>query len=357
MKKPLKIAQIAPCWYPIPPKKYGGIERIVFLLSEELKKLGHDVTLFASGDSKVSTKLVNVFPKSLTKMKVSWTENILNSESLSLALRLRKHFDILHSHLDHLTLFFQNLVKTPILLTFHNPMEEKKISAKSLLYKIHGKNFFGIFISKNQKKNCPFRFKKSWVVYNGIDISKFKFNPKPQDYFLWVGRFDPYKGVENAIKVAKISGIKLFLTGKIDPGKENYFKNKIKPHLSKKIKYLGELEQKELVKVYKNAKACLYPIEWEEPFGLIMAESMACGTPVIAFNRGSVPEVVEDGKTGYVVPFLNEKKEKNIKGLIKAIKKIDSIKREDCRKRVENLFTSQKMAKNYEKIYREILKK
>lgn len=356
MKK-LRIAQIAPCWYPVPPEKYGGIERIVFLLCEKLKKLGHEVTLFASGDSRISTKLVKVFPKSLAKIGFPWNENVLNLESLFLAAKREGQFDILHSHLDYLTLFFQDLIKTPILQTFHNEMGKKGLSTKSFLYKLHKENVLGIFISKNQKKNCPFKFKKSWVVYNGIDISKFNFNSGSKNYFLWVGRFEPYKGVENAIRVAEISGVKLFLVGKIDSGRKDYFKNKIKPRLSKKIQYLGELSQKELIKIYQNAKATLYPIEWEEPFGLIMVESMACGTPVIAFDRGSVSEIIKNGKTGFVVPFLDKKGRKNIKGFIEAVKKIEEIKRENCRKRVEKFFTSQTMAKNYEKIYFEILNK
>jgi len=354
MKK-LKIAQIAPCWYPIPPEKYGGIERVVFLLCEELKKLGHEVTLFTSGDSKVSVNLFKVFPKSLVKMGFSWTENILNLESLYSAIKKAGDFDVLHSHLDHLTLFYRNLVKAPILQTFHNPMKERFLSTKSLLYKTHQKDVLGVFISKNQKRKCSFKFKKSWIVYNGIDISKFNFNPKPENYFLWVGRFDPYKGVENAIKSAKILGIKIFLAGKIDSGKEDYFKKKIKPSLSRKIQYLGELPQKELIEVYQKARATFYPIEWEEPFGLIMVESMACGTPVLAFNSGSVPEIIEDGKTGFVVPFLDKKGGKNIRGFVEAVKRIEEIKRENCRKRVKKFFTSEIMAKNYEKIYSEIL--
>jgi len=347
MKK-LKIAQIAPCWYPIPPEKYGGVERIVFLLSEELKKLGHQVTLFASGDSKVSTKLVKVFPKSLTKMRLPWTENVLNLESLFSAIKKDGRFDILHSHLDYLTLFFQDLTKTPILQTFHNSMEEKGLSGKSLLYKLHQENVLGIFISKNQKKNCPFKFKKSWVVYNGIDISKFNFNSKPEDYFLWVGRVETYKGIENAIEAAKLTKIKLYLVGKLDPERREYFKKRIKPKLSDRIRYLGELPQRRLIKLYQGAKACLYPIEWEEPFGLIMVESMACGTPVVAFKRGSVPEIIVDKKTGFMVKNVNE--------MVSAIKKIDQIDRKECRKRVEKYFTSEKMVNEYEKIYYQILK-
>ena len=348
--KKLKIAQIAPCWYPIPPEKYGGIERIIFHLCQELSKRGHEVTLFASGNSKTKAKLVPVYPTNLVKLKIPWQENILNIESLIKAYEKNEEYDILHSHLDHLGLFLQNLIKIPIVHTFHNPMslgEKTKISSKALFYKIHGKNTLGVFISKNQKENCFAKFKKSWVAYNGVDLDKFRFNPEPKNYFLWTGRLDPYKGIENAIKAAEISGINLVLIGKIDEGKEEYFIKKIKPRLSEKIRYLGELPQEKLIKYYQEAKAFLYPIEWEEPFGLVMAESMACGTPVIAFKRGSVPEIIQNGKTGFVVRTVFE--------MAKAIKKTDRISRYACRQRVEKLFTIQNMADNYEKIYYQVL--
>jgi glycosyltransferase involved in cell wall biosynthesis len=171
---------------------------------------------------------------------------------------------------------------------------------------------------------------------------------------LWVGRVEPYKGIENAIYVAKKTKIKLLLVGKVDPERKIYFEEKIKPNLNEKIQYLGEVSQKKLVKIYQGAIATLYPIEWEEPFGLIMAESMACGTPVIAFDFGSTKEVIKNGKTGFVVPFLKGRK-KNFDGLIEAIERIGEIKREDCREWVEKKFSIEKMIKNYEKIYYQIL--
>ncbi len=362
-KKKLKIAQIAPLWVPIPPKKYGGIERIIFFLTEELIKKGHDVTLFASGDSKTSAKLVSVYPRGLLKDKIPWTDPFWNLENLSEVFKKANKFDIIHSHLDLWALFFQELTKTPIVHTFHNPLyvssitDPKRIPTRLKMFERHKKTTFGCFISKSQKKLCPVKFPNNSVVYNGIDTSLYKFNPKPKDYFVWVARVDPYKGIENAIKAAKIAGVKLLLAGRLDPNKKKYFKKKIKPCLTKKIQYLGELSQDKLSELYRNARACLYPIEWHEPFGLVMTESMVCGTPVIAFDRGSVPEVIKDGKTGFVVPFLDKRGKKNIKGLVKAIKKIDQIKREDCRKWVENHFSYQKMVDEYEKIYYQLVKR
>lgn len=353
-KRKLKIAQVSPCWYPIPPKKYGGIERIVYFLCEELTKRGHDVTLFASGDSKTSAKLVPVYPTNLVKLKTPWHENILNTESLVKACQREKEFDILHSHLDHLGTIFQDLIKTPIIHTFHNPMlkrKEERVASKLQLYQRHKKETLGVFISKSQKKGSYIKFPRSQIVYNGIEITKFKFNPKPDDYFFWAGRCESYKGIENAIKTAKITGIKLLLAGKIDPGREGYFNNKIKPHLSRKIKFLGELSEKKLIRLYRGARGCLYPIEWEEPFGLVMAEAMATGTPVITFKKGAAPEVVKNKETGFVLPFLDKKGETNIEGLVDSVKRIDEIKRKKCRERVEKMFSIEKMTESYEKIY------
>ena len=165
---------------------------------------------------------------------------------------------------------------------------------------------------------------------------------------MWTGRICKDKGIENAIKIARRAKVKLLLAGQVQPMYQEYFRKKIKPFLNSKIRYLGEKTQGELIPLYQNAKALLYPIEWEEPFGLNMAESMACGTPVIAYNHGSVPEVVKDNKTGFVV--------KNIQEAVRAVKNIDKIKREDCRKWVEDNFTIKKMVDDYEKVYYQILK-
>jgi len=351
----MKIAQIAPLWYAIPPEKYGGIERIVHFLTEGLVKKGHEVTLFASGDSKTKAKLCSVRKNHLAKDKIPWTDVFWELENLSFAFKKAKDFDIIHCHVGLRALFFQEFSKTPTIHTFHNPVigEKRKLPPSLQILKLHKKTTRACFISKAAKKLCPIKL-KSHVVYNGIDLEPFPFNPNPKNYFLWAGRMDPYKGVENAMKAAKETGAELYLAGKIDEKQKHYFKTRIKPNLTNKIKYLGELHQQELSKLYQGAKAFLYPIEWEEPFGLVMVESMACGTPVIAFEKGSVKELIKNGQNGFSVPFLNKKGEKNIQGLKQTMKKIETINRENCRKWVEDNFTVEKMVENYEKIYKQI---
>ena len=344
MKK-LRIAQVAPLWYPIPPKKYGGIERIVSLLTDGLVQKGHDVTLFASGDSKTKAKLSSVVKKGLIPSGATWQNYWWNPFNHSIVLEKASNFDIIHCHWGIMGAYFQKFTKTPILHTIHTAPPEGDLRWKIFEYYENVLN--PVFISKSEKRKHPLKFKNSWVVYNGIDISQFKFNPKPKDHFIWIARICRSKGTKEAIEIAKMAKVKLILAGQIQPQHREYFETKIKPELNSQIQYVGELSQKELSDFYGPAKACLYPINWEEPFGLIMAESMACGTPVIAFDRGSVKEVVKDGKTGFVI--------KNIKEAVGVIKKIDQVDRSACRKRVENLFTYQRMVLDYEKVYNEIL--
>lgn len=351
MKK-LKIAQIAPLWFPIPPKKYGGIEKIVHLLCEGLEKKGHKVWLFGSGDSKTKAKLISITKKNLYSKGIPWEDWLWHGCSFSLATKLAKNFDILHSHLPLFGFLFQNFSKVPFLHTFHN-LPPKESYQWEVLKKF--KNSSVVFISKKERKNCPIKFKKEFIVYNGIDISKFKFNPKPKDFFIWIGRFSKKKGPKNAILIAKKLKIKLLLAGQIQQIHREFFEKEIKPLLDEKIKYVGELSQAKLSSFYGNAKGFIYPLEWEEPFGLCPVEAMACGTPVITFNLGAMPETVKNGKTGFVVPF--QKKGKiNFEGMIKAIKNIDKIKRENCRIWVEKNFTAEKMVENYEKVYYSLIK-
>ncbi|MFQ6049689.1 MAG: glycosyltransferase family 4 protein [Candidatus Paceibacterales bacterium] len=349
MKKKLKIAQIAPLWFSIPPKKYGGIEWIVYNLCEILTKRGHKVTLFASADSQVSGKLVSVYPRSLIADKISWQDHTYNLLNLSEAFKRASEFDIIHSHIDLWELYFPQLVKTPCLHTIHNPLYSKaKRDSRLFIFERFKKNNF-VAISNSQRKLSRAKLNFVATIYNGIRIEEFKFNPKPKDHFIWCARIDKYKGIENAIEIAKKAKVKLILAGRLDPGQEEYFRKNIKPHLGRQIQYIGEYSREEKSDFFGPAKALLYPIEWHEPFGLNMVESMACGTPVIAFKRGSVPEVIEDKKTGFVV--------NNIKTAVKAVKNIDKIKREDCRKWVEENFTQEVMVKNYEKLYYKLLKK
>jgi glycosyltransferase involved in cell wall biosynthesis len=347
----LRIAQVAPLWFSIPPKKYGGIEWIIYYLCEGLTKLGHKVTLFATKDSKVPCKLIGTFPKPLTEIGVSWQDPSYNLMNLTEAYKRAKDFDIIHTHIDTWETFFAPLTKTISVHTIHNPLyttkDPKKISRFFILNHFKDQNF--VAISKAQKKLSAVKINFVAVIYNGIKIEDFKFNPKPKDHFIWCARIDKYKGIENAIEIAKKAKVKLILAGRLDPTQREYFRKKIKPHLGEKIKYIGEYSFEEKSDFFGKAKALLYPIEWHEPFGLNMIEAMACGTPVIAFKMGSVPEVVKDGKTGFVV--------KNVKEAVEAVKEIEKIKREDCRKWVKERFTAERMVKEYEKLYFKLLKK
>jgi len=344
----MKIAQIAPLWFSIPPEKYGGTERIVHFLTEELVKRGHDVTLFASGDSKTKAKLISVTKRGLISRGIPWKDWWWNNFNYSFAFERAKEFDIIHSHWTPMGMYFQRFTKTPVLHTFHNL--PNKSGHRWQIFSYYKKSN-AVFISKKQRKISPVRFKSEWVVYNGIDINQFKFNEKPKEHFIWIGRISPQKGPETAIEVAEKLGLNLILAGQLQPMHKDFFEKEIKPHLGRKIKYIGELSQRELSPFYGSALAFLYPLEWQEPFGLCMVEAMACGTPVIAFNRGSVPEIVSNEKTGFVVPFFDKKKKKNTGGLIEAVGKIDQIKRRRCRNWVENNFTIKKMVDNYERIY------
>ncbi len=342
----LRIAQAAPLWFPIPPKKYGGSERIISFLTERLTEKGHKVTLFAPGDSKTKAKLVAPVKKGVIAMGAKWGAYWWNNLVHSMAFERAEEFDIIHCHWGIMGAYFQRICKKPVVVhTMHNI--PKAPHRRWQVFNFYRNDLNLVFISKSEMKNAPLKFKNSWVIYNGIDLAPFRFNPKPRDHFIWIARVCPAKGPETAIKIAKRAGVKLLLAGQIQAQHKEYFKERIKPLLGSKIKYVGELSQKALNKFYREAKACLYPIDWEEPFGLVMVESMACGTPVIAFKRGSVPEVIAHGKTGFIV--------KNATGAVQALKKINQIKREDCRKWVEQKFTKETMVDEYEKLYYKLI--
>ncbi len=341
----LKIAQIAPLWFSIPPKKYGGTERVIYYLNQELIKRGHKVTLFASGDSKTKAKLISVAKKGLREQEIPWHDWFWNNLNHSSAFEMAKKFDVLHCHWNILGAFFQRFVKQPVLHTLHNTPASSEHRWK--IFDYYKKDLNVVFLSKNQQKLSPVRFKKEWVVYNGIDLSKFRLRTQAENFLLWVGRICPAKAPDIAIKAVKRIGANLILAGQLQPMDQDYFNKEIKPHLSKKIKYVGELTQNQLNLLYGKAKALLYPAVWQEPFGLIIIESMACGTPVIAFKKGSLPEIVSK-ETGFTVKNVNE--------MVKAIKSVDKIKRSNCRKRVEKYFSYQRMVDDYEKIYYKLIK-
>lgn len=352
-EKNLRIAQVAPLWFSIPPKGYGGIERVVSMLTEELVRRGHEVTLFASPGSKTSAKLISVFDKSLTEANVSWSNPVWNLRNLSIAFEMadRGAFDIIHSHLDLWALFFQNLVNIPSVHTMHNPLYRTNADAtkddRLRLFTEEANRTNLVFISKSAQELAMVSLPKSRVIYNGIDLNHFNFNKNGGDHFIWIARVNKHKGIENAIAAAEKIGAKLLLAGRTDPTQKEYFEQIIKPHLNEKIQYVGELKDDELSDFYGNAKALLYPIEWEEPFGLVVAEAMACGTPVIAYRLGSMEELIKDGKSGFVV-------DSDIEKLVEAMKKIDRLDRIMVRRHVEENFSKERMVDEYEKLYYEL---
>lgn len=356
----LKIAQVAPLWFAIPPKKFGGVERIVYYLTEGLVKRGHNVTLFASGDSKTSAKLIPGWPRALTKEKlynrpIPWGNPIFPLVNFTNALEMADKFDIIHIHENStgLSNFFTKLVKTPIVTTVHDPFPDKKAIDRQLSFKKY-KNHNYVAISKSHKRGARhMNLHFAATIYNGVDLSVLKFKEKPAgNYFVWLGRSAPNKGAREAIMAARKAKAYLRLAGRIDVNSKvavQYYEKQMKPYFGKKIRYVGEVNDKEKAQLLGNAKALLMPIKWEEPFGLVMAEAMATGTPVIAFNRGAAPEIVQHGKTGFIVKTVSE--------MASAMKKIDKIDRKACRKRVEEHFSVERMVEDYEKLYFKLINK
>ena len=347
----LKIALLAPFEESVPPKKYGGTEVIVAHLANELTKRGHKVYLFATQDSKTKANLIPIFKRAIRKEKFSQNLQIREAMKYIGVSKILKHLkdldiDLIHNHLGWRFLPFADLIKKPVLTTLHGPLN---ISYQQFVYKKF-KNFPFVSISNSQRKFLP-SLNFVATVYNGIDLKIHNFNPsiKKENYLAFLGRMSPEKGPLEAIQIAKLAKRPLKMAAKIDVVDKSYFETKIKPLIDgKEIQYLGEISQKEKVKFLQKAIALLAPLQWEEPFGLYMAEAMACGTPVIAFNRGSAKELIKDEKTGFIV--------KNVKEAALALKKINQIQPKDCRQWVEKNFSKEKMVENYEKVYLKILK-
>jgi glycosyltransferase involved in cell wall biosynthesis len=351
----LRIGQISPLNLPVPPKKYGGTERIIYWLCQELTKKGHKVFLFGTADSQVNCTLIPVVKKGLWEKRQGENSPYYAYEMALVGQKARElGLDILHDHLGPWSLTLYGQTETPVLHTLHIPFHNK-----SRIWAYQKLNANLISISNSQRKKAP-RLNYLATIYNGIDVENFPFNPKPKDYFVWVGELSPRKGISQVLQIAKLAKIKLLIAGRIPPPEQKndhlFFKKHIERKLNKgNIFYMGELSGERLKKVYKNAVAFLYPLQWEEPFGLTMVESMACGTPVIAFKRGSVPEVIKDKKVGFVVkPFLPDKKQ-NFLGFLEAIRNIGKISRKECRSWAEQNFSTKRMADDYEKVYYQIL--
>ncbi len=352
MKKKLKIAQLVPPFLPVPPKKYGGTELIAYYLCEGLTERGHRVTLFASGDSKTKARLVSVYDKSLYGQKVAWSDPYYPLLQITSCAEHLKEFDIIHNHFHYFGLALGFFTRARMLTTYHGDFNSLPPGSPRhrLLKQFAGANFVSISHSQRKVKGLKLNFVAT--VYNGIDVSQFKFSEKPGNYLAWLGRITPKKGLSEAIAIAKKAGLPLKIAAKVDRNVRSdveFFNNKIKPLIAKKqIDYLGEIGgHKAKSDFLTGALALLNPIKWQEPFGLNMAEAMACGTPVIAFDRGSVRELIEHKKTGYIV--------KDVAQAAKAVKNISQLDRSACRRRVEEKFNKDKMVAEYEKLYYQLL--
>ena len=340
----MRIAQIAPLWERVPPPAYGGIELVVGLLTDELVARGHEVTLFASGDSIVSSKLESVHPQALRLDPNIKEYGIYEMLQLAQVYERAGEFDLIHSHIGCGALPYCKLTKTPTVHTLHGvftPDNEKMFA--------HAKAQPYVSISNAQREH-RLGLNHVATVYNSIDVSTHHFFPEAdrQPYLAFLGRMSPEKGPHHAIEIAKATGIPLKMAGKIDPVDIEYFESKIKPHIDGvQIQFLGEADHYMKNDLMGRAIATLFPITWREPFGLVMIESMAAGTPVIAMNLGSVPEVIADGVSGYICNTVAE--------CIAAVAKIPALSRTACREYVSHRFGVGQMAAGYEAVYQQIL--
>lgn len=342
----MRIAQVAPIIERVPPKKYGGTERMVYELTEELVKMGHHVTLFASGDSQTSAKLHSVYPRSLREAKIRdlYGLNEWPLYNIGEAYSHQSEFDVIHDHNGYISLPTAHLSRTPSVLTLHGPLtvnQRRMFEALS--------NPYIVSISNSQIR---YRESINYIgnVYHGLNFEQYPFSKTHDGYLLFVGRMSEEKGVHHAIEVAQMLDMPLIIAAKLDQIDKEFFNRSVEPLLSdERVKWVGEVDEKKRNELMSRALCMLHPVSFREPFGLTLIEAMACGCPVVAFNRGSIPEIIEHGKTGYVVEDIYE--------MADAVSLISRIDRRACYEHARTKFSSRRMARDYEAIYRAILHK
>ncbi|MEJ7791643.1 MAG: glycosyltransferase family 4 protein [Gaiellaceae bacterium] len=331
----MKVAVLSPVWFPVPPSGYGGIEWIVSLLADGLADAGHEVTLFASGDSKTRAELDYVFRRAPSERigQTFW--------ELQHALGCFKRdgeFDVVHDHTGLMGLAVGSLLQTPLVHTVHGPLTGHPGELYEQIVQMAPRAHL-ISLSMNQRKPKP---DLPWIanVPNALDLSFYPYAPERGDYLLFLGRMSPDKGAHRAVSIALEAGLPLKIAGKCaEPAEQEYFDAMVRPHLGGGREYVGEVSHGEKVELLRGARATLFPIEWEEPFGLVMIESMACGTPVVATRWGAVPEVIEHGRTGIIVDTWRD--------MIGALEEADRLDPDDLRQSVEERFTPERMVADY----------
>ncbi|MBN1115066.1 MAG: glycosyltransferase family 4 protein [Oligoflexia bacterium] len=335
----MRIAMISPVAWRTPPVHYGPWERFASLLTEGLVKKGVDVTLFATGDSLTGANLRAVIARGYEENKES-DAKVCECLHISEVFEQAESFDLIHNNFDFLPLTFSRLVKTPVVTTIHGFSSPKIIP----VYKKY--NNVGYYVAISNSDKSP-ELKYAATIYHGIDVENFTFNAKPLDkYLIYFGRVHHDKGTKEAIEIARMSGYRLIMAGIIQDA--SYYRNFVEPAIdNENIIFLGSVGPEKRNEILGNASALLHPINFREPFGLAVVEAMACGTPVIAFNRGSMPEIITHEKDGFLVSSVDE--------AVDAVHSIGKINREECRKTVQNRFTADIMVDNYLKLYKKIL--
>ncbi len=340
----MKIAQIAPLWESVPPQRYGGTERIVSYITEELVRQGHDVTLFASGDSVTTAKLEEICPQALRL-----NTGIFNRDAPQVLLQERAfgqmadQFDLIHSHLDFLGFPIARRVKTPVVTTLHGRLDLPELVPVFREFS----EMPLVSISNAQRRPLPF---SNWVgtVHHGLP-DLYHPNYQPGQYLAYLGRISPEKRPDHAIMLAKRVGIPLKMAAKVDPADEAYFRAEIEPMMRHPlIEFIGEITDDEKDDFLGNAIALVCPYDWPEPFGIVLIEALATATPVLAYRRGSIPEIIDHGVTGFVSDTLEE--------MIASVQHLGTIDRQACRASFDRRFTARRMVQDYVKIYEDLVR-
>jgi glycosyltransferase involved in cell wall biosynthesis len=341
----MRIAQVAPLFESVPPKYYGGTERIVSYLTEELVRQGHDVTLFASGDSITKAHLVAGCRRSLRLDKHCMDQMAHHVLMLEQVARRAADFDCLHYHLDYLHYPLSRRGQRPQLTTLHGRLDIPDLQPVYAEFK----DMPVVSISNSQREPLP---GANWLatVYHGLPEDLYEYNAAPGEYLAFIGRISPEKRVDRAIEIAKEVQMPLRIAAKVDDVDLRYFDDYVKPLLQHPlVEYVGEIGDGEKQEFLGCAIGLLFPIDWEEPFGLVMIEALACGTPVVAYRRGSVPEVIADGETGFIV--------EDIAGAVDAVRRLPGLDRRRCREAFERNFTAARMASDYVRLYETLASK
>ena len=339
----MKIAQVSPLFESVPPKGYGGTERVISYLTEELVRQGHEVTLFATADSITDAKLVPSVERSLRAEMLNRSWLAYDAIQMDKVAKLAKNFDIIHFHTDYLHFPLIRHIGTPHVTTLHGRLD---LSELVPVFE-HFSSCPMVSISDSQRTPLPWA---NWcgTVYHGLPPDLYRFHPEPGKYFAFLGRISPEKRVDRAVEIALSCNTPLYVGAKIDKADEAYFDREIRPLFGHPlIHYIGEVDERQKHALLAGAKALLFPIDWPEPFGLVMIEAFSCGVPVIAYNHGSVPEILEEGVNGFVVHNQQE--------AMQAAKNIETIDRASCRASFDRRFTACHMAENYLQVYQRLI--